>query len=88
MILESMKMEMPVEAEDDGTVKEIVCQEGSRCPRATRSSSWSDRASSSSTSRPTGVARLTISNPERRGALDHEILDALAGHAHPRRAVS
>src|SRR5213078_2166785 len=24
------------------------------------------------------VARLTISNPERRGALDHEILDALA----------
>ena len=28
-----------------------------------------------------GVARLTISNPERRGALDHEILDALAGHA-------
>ena len=28
-----------------------------------------------------GVARLTISNPERRGALDHELLDALAGHA-------
>ena len=28
-----------------------------------------------------GVARLTISNPDRRGALDHEILDALAGHA-------
>ncbi len=28
-----------------------------------------------------GVARLTISNPERRGALDHEILDALADHA-------
>jgi enoyl-CoA hydratase/carnithine racemase len=28
-----------------------------------------------------GVARLTISNPERRGALDHEILDALAGHS-------
>jgi enoyl-CoA hydratase/carnithine racemase len=27
------------------------------------------------------VARLTIDNPERRGALDHEILDALAGHA-------
>jgi enoyl-CoA hydratase/carnithine racemase len=25
-----------------------------------------------------GVARLTISNPERRGALDHEILDAMA----------
>jgi enoyl-CoA hydratase/carnithine racemase len=28
-----------------------------------------------------GVARLTIANPQRRGALDHEILDALAGHA-------
>ena len=27
-ILESMKMEMPVEAEDPGTVKEIVCEEG------------------------------------------------------------
>jgi enoyl-CoA hydratase/carnithine racemase len=27
------------------------------------------------------VARLTISNPDRRGALDHELLDALAGHA-------
>ncbi|MGH2761999.1 MAG: enoyl-CoA hydratase/isomerase family protein [Thermoleophilaceae bacterium] len=28
-----------------------------------------------------GVVRLTIDNPERRGALDHELLDALAGHA-------
>lgn len=28
MILESMKMEIPVEAEDDGTVKEIRCEEG------------------------------------------------------------
>jgi enoyl-CoA hydratase/carnithine racemase len=28
-----------------------------------------------------GVARLTIANPERRGALDHELLDALAEHA-------
>jgi enoyl-CoA hydratase/carnithine racemase len=28
-----------------------------------------------------GVARLTLANPERRGALDHEILDALAGAA-------
>ncbi len=28
-----------------------------------------------------GVARLTISNPARRGALDHEILDALGEHA-------
>jgi acetyl-CoA carboxylase biotin carboxyl carrier protein len=28
VILESMKMEMPVEAEDDGKVAEIRCQEG------------------------------------------------------------
>jgi enoyl-CoA hydratase/carnithine racemase len=28
-----------------------------------------------------GVARLTIANPDRRGALDHEILDTLADHA-------
>jgi acetyl-CoA carboxylase biotin carboxyl carrier protein len=28
VILESMKMEMPVEAEDPGVVKEIVCEEG------------------------------------------------------------
>jgi acetyl-CoA carboxylase biotin carboxyl carrier protein len=28
VILESMKMEMPVEAEDPGTVQEIRCEEG------------------------------------------------------------
>ena len=28
-----------------------------------------------------GVVRLTISNPDRRGALDHELLDALAEHS-------
>ena len=28
VILESMKMEMPVEAEDPGVVKEILCIEG------------------------------------------------------------
>ena len=28
IILESMKMEMPVEAEDEGRVAEILCQEG------------------------------------------------------------
>jgi acetyl-CoA carboxylase biotin carboxyl carrier protein len=28
VILESMKMEMPVEAEDDGRVAEIRCEEG------------------------------------------------------------
>ena len=28
VVLESMKMEMPVEAEDAGVVKEILCEEG------------------------------------------------------------
>ena len=28
VILESMKMEIPVEAEDEGTVREILCEEG------------------------------------------------------------
>ena len=28
VILESMKMEMPVEAEDEGTVREVRCEEG------------------------------------------------------------
>ena len=28
VILESMKMEMPVETEEPGTVKEILCKEG------------------------------------------------------------
>ena len=28
VILESMKMEMPVDAEDEGKVKQILCEEG------------------------------------------------------------
>jgi acetyl-CoA carboxylase biotin carboxyl carrier protein len=28
VILESMKMEIPVETEDEGVVKEVLCQEG------------------------------------------------------------
>jgi acetyl-CoA carboxylase biotin carboxyl carrier protein len=28
VVLESMKMEMPVESEDPGVVREILCQEG------------------------------------------------------------
>ena len=28
VILESMKMEMPVEAEDPGVVKDVLCEEG------------------------------------------------------------
>ena len=78
VILESMKMEMPVEAEDPGVVKEICCRRGSRSPRATRSLSSSEPATGDScwsTSRRRGSTRLTISNPGKRGALDHAILD-------------
>ena len=84
-ILESMKMEMPVEAEDDGKVKEIKCaggpvgERGRRAGRArvvARPSS--PRASSCRTSRPKGSSGCGSHNEQRRGALDHEILDTLA----------
>ena len=73
VILESMKMEMPVEAEDPGVVKEILLRGGTvglrgrhaRCPRV-------EPAGRLLVDEPApGVTRLTISNPERRGALDH-----------------
>ena len=44
VILESMKMEMPVEAEDEGRVPRSSARRGSRSPRATPSSSSSERA--------------------------------------------
>ena len=40
VILESMKMEMPVEATEAGTVKEIRCKEAQAVKRATSWSSW------------------------------------------------
>ena len=43
VILESMKMEMPVESEDEGTVGRSSSRRASRSPRATSSSSWSER---------------------------------------------
>ena len=44
VILESMKMEMPVEAEDPGTVKpRSAARRASRSRRATSSSSWNER---------------------------------------------
>ena len=49
VILESMKMEMPVEVEDDGMVKEIRCEEG-------QSVQEGDVLSSSSSSALDGVA--------------------------------
>ena len=42
VILESMKMEMPVEAEDEGTSRRSSSRRASRSPRATRSSCSSD----------------------------------------------
>ena len=88
VILESMKMEMPVEAEDAGTVKEILCEEGQAVNEGdTLVSSSSPPALASRPfmagelllDRPAdGVLRLTISNPAKRNALDHPILDAIA----------
>ena len=84
VILESMKMEMPVEAEDPGVVAEIRCHEASQCPRATRSLSLSesdgglDAAGRLLVDKPApGVVRLTISDPARRGALDLTLLATL-----------
>ena len=42
VILESMKMEMPVEAEDDGRSRRSAARRASRSRRATRSWSSSD----------------------------------------------
>ena len=60
VILESMKMEMPVEAEDPGVVKEIVVRGGpvglrgrhARCPRVAAPASADAVAGCWSTSRP------------------------------------
>ena len=38
VILESMKMEIPVEAEDDGTVRRFAARRASRSAKATSSS--------------------------------------------------
>ena len=85
VILESMKMEMPVEAEDDGMVKEITLRGGpvgvggrhAGCPRVARRSELA--SGKLLLDEPAEhVTRLKISNPDKRGALDHEILDTLA----------
>ena len=101
-ILESMKMEMPVEAEDCGKVAEILLrggpggQRGRHARRAgVASAVCRGRFTSLSARCPTaapreladgkllvdepadGVVRLTISNPAKRNALDHPILDAI-----------
>src|SRR5204863_6997921 len=52
-------------------------EKDSRCLRATRSLSSSNHSGQLLVDEPAPqVARLTISNPGKRGALDHQILDA------------
>ena len=43
VIVESMKMEIPIEAPHDGSVLDIAVAEGHRCRRATSSSRWMAR---------------------------------------------
>ena len=83
VILESMKMEMPVEAEDPGVVTEILCEEGQSVSEGDTLVvlDWAQppprEAVAAGLDEPApGVTRLTISNPDKRGALDHAILDA------------
>ena len=91
VILESMKMEMPVEAEDAGTVKEISGGgpggERGRHPVVLEYESISaadgvTRArvgqAGPRPARPRRSRGSTIRNPAKRNALDHEILDAIA----------
>ena len=83
VVLESMKMEMPVEAEDEGTVAEIRCAGGPgrlRGRHARRARVVPDLAGGKlRLDEPAPhVARLTLDNPAKRNALDHDILDALA----------
>ena len=70
MILESMKMEMPVEAEDEGTVAEILVEEGQSVQEGDPSSSCRRWARVVVDAPADGVARLTIANPAKRNALD------------------
>ena len=83
VILESMKMEMPVEAEDEGRVSRDPLPGGSvrvrgRRPRRPRVSVEELAEGKLRLDHPApDVARLTIHNPEKRNALDHAILDAI-----------
>jgi hypothetical protein len=74
VILESMKMEMPIEAEDDGTVAEILVEEGQSVQEGDSSSSWIV-GSVVVDSPADGVARLTISNPRSATRSTAAILD-------------
>ena len=83
VILESMKMEMPVEAEDDGKVAEIKLRGGpvrlgGRRPRRPRVSEELAGGKLLLDEPADAVARLTLNRPDSRNALDHELLDAIA----------
>ena len=87
VILESMKMEMPVEAEDDGHRQGDPLRGGpvglrgrhARRPRVVADVELA--GGKLLLDEPAAhVARLTISNPAKRDALDHAILDAIAEH--------
>ena len=85
VILESMKMEIPVEAEDDGDRQRDSLRGGPvgqrrRRPRRAFLVASEELAGGKLIldSPAEAVVRITISNPERRNALDHEILDTLA----------
>ena len=78
VILESMKMEMPVEAEDDGTVAEI-CVAGGPGRHEGDTLVVGTLAGSLAVDTPAeGVARVTIDNAAKRNALDRPILEGLA----------
>src|ERR1700742_396661 len=76
-ILESMKMEMPVEAEDEGTVKEILVAEGQSVSEGDTLVVLEEVGELRIDHPADAVCRLTIDNPDKRNALDHEILDAI-----------
>ena len=78
--LESMKMEMPVEAEDPGRRQGDPLRGGpaGRRGRHARRARVVRRARLAVEKPAPGVARLTISNPAKRNALDRALLDAIA----------
>ena len=87
-ILESMKMEMPVEAEDAGTVSQISSRRARRSTRATPSS-----CSTRARRRPSGTAARNVacppmSSPARRGARRRQAPDRPARRGVVRLTIS
>ena len=95
VILESMKMEMPVEAEDDGHGRRDPLRGGpgglrGRRPRGALARWRRSPGGKLRIDEPAPhVVRVTIDSPAKRNALDHDILDALAERCRDsRRAAS